>query len=271
MIIITGMHRSGTSFVSNILNEIGANFGEGSLLMRADRWNQKGYYENWEIVNQNNRLILGPLTASLYQKCARSSLPAKFRTMIAAMLNIPAFLSLNSKQIKKRSFSERDYIAALGEKYDKTLVKDLRFSLTLSEWRKYTSIDKVLYCIRHPYEVAVSLKKRQFIPVWYGLKLWQYHIQEFLEQAQGITIVMADFNNFFNTNTRLSELERLYHFLGLDFDADSASEKLANVVDNNLRHNSYSSVELPDEVEYLYGYFKSLHSKYDTLKPFTQS
>ena len=59
MIIICGMHRSGTSMTARILNDLGLDFGDEELLLKGDKWNEKGYYENCEILDVNNQMLLG--------------------------------------------------------------------------------------------------------------------------------------------------------------------------------------------------------------------
>ena len=59
MIVITGMHRSGTSLVSMVLDSFGLDFGEHSEFYAADQWNQEGYFERRDVVDINSRLITG--------------------------------------------------------------------------------------------------------------------------------------------------------------------------------------------------------------------
>ena len=46
MRIITCCSRSGSSFVCQLLHELGANFGEPDKLVKPDEWNKKGYFED---------------------------------------------------------------------------------------------------------------------------------------------------------------------------------------------------------------------------------
>jgi hypothetical protein len=54
-ILTFGAHRSGTSLTANILNHIGVNLGTN--LMQADVDNPEGYYENWDFVQMNNKIL----------------------------------------------------------------------------------------------------------------------------------------------------------------------------------------------------------------------
>lgn len=54
MVIVTGMHRSGTSILGSVLDALGVNMG--SVLIRADGENAAGHYENEEIVRLNTEI-----------------------------------------------------------------------------------------------------------------------------------------------------------------------------------------------------------------------
>ena len=54
MRIITCCSRSGSSFVCQLLHELGANFGEPDKLVKPDEWNKKGYFENRSINKINH-------------------------------------------------------------------------------------------------------------------------------------------------------------------------------------------------------------------------
>jgi len=55
-ILVTGMHRSGTSMTANILHDSGFTC---STSMRADIWNGKGYFEDTTIMVKNDQIIDG--------------------------------------------------------------------------------------------------------------------------------------------------------------------------------------------------------------------
>ena len=60
MILIVGIGNSGTSFLTNLMSELGYNCGREKDLKKGDSHNKKGYYENlilrnliWEKINLN--------------------------------------------------------------------------------------------------------------------------------------------------------------------------------------------------------------------------
>ena len=50
-IIVLGMHRSGTSALTGVLNRVGVNLGDNLVAPEAD--NPAGYWENLDVNNAN--------------------------------------------------------------------------------------------------------------------------------------------------------------------------------------------------------------------------
>lgn len=65
MIVVTGMHRSGTSLVAMTLEALGVSFGNHEEFYGSDRWNERGYFERRDVIDLNSRLLTGfPRTGS---------------------------------------------------------------------------------------------------------------------------------------------------------------------------------------------------------------
>lgn len=259
---VVGMHRSGTSFTCNLLGALGANCGSSELLLEGDNWNKRGYFENREIVSLNNELILGDLANNLYWKVLDSPLNDHAKAFLKSLLNLPAFIHSPEKGIARRGKQKRAEISRLAQKYEDLLVKDVRFSLTIGAWQACNAINKTLYCYRHPMEVALSLKKRQHIPLRLGLKLWDQHVRTFFDQAGGLDCVMVQYSNFFNEQRVQGELRRLHSFLGREWNPELAETSLNRVLDPELRHNILPDSKLPQPIAQTYAKLNALHEKY---------
>lgn len=269
MIVVTGMHRSGTSFTCNLLHAMEADCGAEQLLLPKDRWNERGYFENIEVIELNNRLILGNGSASLYDRVLHSHWREPFKVHARSLLNLPAFLFPNPGNIPRRAVQCMKSLQRLSEKYRDTVVKDVRFSLTLGTWRNHGGVKKVLYCYRHPMEVALSLKKRQHIPLWKGLRLWRLHVEQFLSQAAGLPLVMVNYHHLMSEgDTALEEMRRLFRFLQQPVDDSRAREILASVRDPGLHHHHRAAHALPPPVDGLWTRLNAMHSRFDRLLPF---
>lgn len=263
MIVITGMHRSGTSFTANLSMKLGLDLGPAEKVIGFDEWNRKGYYENIDIVSLNNRIIVGDFIREQVWL-----IPSHKRTLMQRILlsSYKCFYLLfpNEKHFARRAESKANEICKLSNRYDKIAVKDPRFSLLFAYWHKYGKIEKSLYCFRHPYEVAKSLRKRERIPLRIGYKVWLYHVNTFLNQIGRIkpVITFVDFNNFFNEEKCLDEVKRIYNFTGKKFGEEEASEILDGVLDRSLRNNVCITQTLPQDVQKSYDLLVQYHDSY---------
>ena len=269
MIMITGMHRSGTSLIANLLCELGMNFGDKSLFLSTDKWNEKGYYENKEMLMMNNSLILGDFIDQKYWTIESHK---RNIFMNAAMVVAQArYLLFPSKEnIVKRAEKKDEQIRELAQKYNNCIIKDPRFSLTIGEWAKRTAIKKVLYCYRDPFEVAMSLKKRNHAPLWLCYKMWHHHVKEFFDQAKGIKLVMIDYNALFDKEKVKVEIKRLYNFMEKKYDEKEASSICANIIETRLKHNIRQNEKIPLNVQRLYAQLQIYHRQYSDIKPFQE-
>ena len=64
MHIVTCCSRSGSSFICQLLHELGGDFGSHKELVKADKWNSKGYFENKSVNKLNHELLFGPWSSS---------------------------------------------------------------------------------------------------------------------------------------------------------------------------------------------------------------
>jgi hypothetical protein len=272
MIVVTGMHRSGTSFTCNLLHAMGADCGDDDLLLAKDVWNQKGYFENLEVLALNNRLILGPVCAGLYERVLNSSLGEGMKANLKSLLNLPSFIFPTIGKMESRGFQCLEKIEALSSKYRNTVIKDVRFCLTLGAWRQHGDVQKVLFCCRHPFEVAMSLKKRQHIPLWKGYQLWAQHVEQFMKQAEGLPVVVVNYHRFMDEESiALQEVQRLYKFMERPLDDSQARQVLNSVREDRLYHNRSDDVVLPLRIQTLWEHLNGLHQKYDHLISFEDS
>ena len=154
----------------------------------------------------------------------------------------------------------------LCRKYQGVAVKDVRYSITLKEWLPHGVMERMLYCFRHPYEVARSVTKREGIPVWLCYKIWAHHVGSFLEVARRQPVTMVYFGNFFITDMRMSEMERLFRFAGLPMDEAKAAEVMGDVVEKRLRHWTGNDQPLPKEVERLFNRLMDLHTRHADME-----
>ena len=142
-ILITGMHRSGTSLLGNLFYKMGLPIGND--IMRPSFDNPFGFFENNKVVNLND-VILKELNASWDQPFFQSS---DLSDEI-----IKETFSSSIQQIIKNEFKDNDLF----------FIKDPRISILMPLWIEALNKNgikvAVIICNRNPHHVSKSLKFR---------------------------------------------------------------------------------------------------------------
>jgi hypothetical protein len=270
MNIITGMHRSGTSLIANLLFSLGMDFGSTDLLLKANRWNTKGYFENRHIVDLNNRLIVGNWDSIDYWIAANehNNLTKKVMWNLGKL----RYLKLPSqKEISKRAAKLQLDIKQLSSAFENKIVKDVRFSLTVSDWVKYGKVNNIIYCYRHPTDVAMSLKKRDGLPMFITYKLWVEHVERFFRNIVGQKVILVNYDNFFKESTQGEELLRVLYFANILPHQAKMEEIVNRVLDTTMRHNACTDARLPRYVQDWYQQLHAYHSSYKNVQVFEEA
>jgi hypothetical protein len=153
--LVLGMHRSGTSAVTQVLALAGAELPEN--VMPGDEHNAKGYFEPWKIAIFNDRRLRGG--ASAWDDVFAFPYGALAERDERAWLD-------DAKALFAEEFAGTTY----------PLMKDPRVSVLLPFWRQ--ALDELamparcVIPVRHPLAVAGSLSKRDGFPVEKSLLLW---------------------------------------------------------------------------------------------------
>ncbi len=154
-ILLFGMHRSGTSAFAGFLNESGIPMG--SQLMPPAFDNPRGFYEDERIVAFNEKIL--------------NILGQSWEAIEAIPKNWIAIQQIQALQREATTFIQTEF-----DNIPLFALKDPRFSLTLPFWQQIfqqLSIEVKQYIlVRHPYEVANSLFKRNQIPKATAISLW---------------------------------------------------------------------------------------------------
>ena len=203
MKIIAGMHRSGTSIVTRLLFEAGADLGDPDTFYRPDKWNPDGYFEQPEFHAINRPLINGPFGRLSY-----------FR--------VPSTETLNRRA---RRFA--DEIKAVSDKYRGKVVKEVRFCLTMPGWQQQGArFDRVLVCLREPYEVVRSVDRRFPVGHRRAYRLWRIHNERLLAHAKDLPLWFISFSHLRNPETRTREIRTALEFM----EVPCSDEKLEYLV-----------------------------------------
>jgi hypothetical protein len=147
VLCVTGMHRSGTSFVASALRALGISLGDPGRLMRPGPDNPAGYYEVQSILDLNQEVLA-------HLGGAWDAPPV----LDPGWENDPELAPFRSRalQILDDSFGTR------AERPPLIAFKDPRLSLLLPLWRLVTPIATTIVLVRDPAEVAASLGARRY-------------------------------------------------------------------------------------------------------------
>jgi len=155
-IIILGMHRSGTSALTGLLNKYDIDLGKE--LLGAHISNKKGHFENKKVVLFNEQLL-----AMVNSNWADSMLIDK--ESIRKICDDKNLVK-KAREIIHNEFGNSNNIA----------IKDPRISLLLPFWLKVLELDNynvvAVLSYRDPLEVASSLLKRNNFKIEYSINLW---------------------------------------------------------------------------------------------------
>lgn len=223
IVIVLGMHRSGTSVVSQLCQCMGAYLGEESELMVATEANPDGYFENEKISYINDRI----LNFSEREWYSLGMLETDY----------------NSPQVKKAERELRDSVQQLLSRAETNTiaVKDPRISILLPIWEKI--LDELdgevhyIWVFRNPLEVVESLRKRNGYSKEHSLLLWAYYnlnILKFLKNKEYLLINYRDILEDFGT------IKQLNNFINEKY-VNILEENLESVVKSGYCHSNYSN------------------------------
>lgn len=195
LIIITGMHRSGTSLLANILFEAGVFLGKD--LLEPSEYNPKGYFENRKIVNFHDEILKANGTNWYLE-------------------NAPKKLKIGDEYKRKAISIIEEYRG-----YQLAGWKDPRTTIFLDFWKELVPEAKFIFIYRRPEEVISSLLRRGDSSIylklplislkkpWKALRLWIIYNQKLLKFCQENT------NDFIliNSHDLIDREEKLYKVL----------------------------------------------------------
>lgn len=229
-LVVIGMHRSGTSALAGLLNQLGVEMG--SFLMPAqDGVNEKGFWEQEKIVAIHDRLL----------------------QYYGLSWDDPRHLPHDwwLQEYPRQCLEE---ICAILEEDMKAsplwAIKDPRMCRLLPLWRLVFSrlnIEPLFLCIvRNPLEVAASLYARDGMPQALALLLW---LQHNLEAVDGTSAYRRRFIGYEQLLKQGEDLlrETLRQLLSDPVAANTAVNKSDQFLSEKLRHHQFSDADLDSD------------------------
>lgn len=233
-VCVTGMHRSGTSLVANLLRLCGLYLGAEQDFLPATPDNQAGYWENRQFSDLNDEVL--------------KELGGTWDFPPVTSEGWPEQVRFNDLRIR----AER--LLVEFRSHEPWGWKDPRNSLTLPFWISLGSFKtpflygqgpklKTVICVRNPFEVFYSLRDRQYTPNAAGLNLWLIYNQMALDSTLPEDRIVTHYETYFRAAR--PELRRLLEFLNLPA-SDELIEHGITAISGNLRHQQFRE-EMLDE------------------------
>lgn len=230
-IIVLGMHRSGTSCLTGLLEEAGVYLGSVS---KKNPFNLKGNHENNEIVNLNDEVM----------KFSKGN-----------WHNPPEKLVWNEEHSEKR-----DIIVNKFEETDCHYwgFKDPRVVCMLPFWLEKIENPHFIGTFRHPLSVALSLHKRNNnFAIEYGLEIWKSYNLKLIDLYETGEFPLVCFD--VEPDQYLKSVQSGLTHLGISSDHVSKMD----FFDDSLRRNRNIdlSYDIPSDVVDVYERLVSLYDE----------
>lgn len=228
VVMVLGMARSGTSTICRGLNAIGVNLGR--KMLRPDRRNPKGFWEDTDVTFKINRGLM-------------------------RLLNYPWICENLAEQMRAHDHHAlHDF-----KKYAELLVserlagrsnwgfKDPNTTVLLPFWQAVLSKVQVEDCyviaLRHPLGCAYSNIKHSNLELEGGLLAWLKNIMLAVDGSQGKKRIVVSYERLLDNP--FDELQRMRRDLSIYSAAQQDMEDFANrYVDKKLHHHVYHDDDL---------------------------
>ena len=219
IVLIGGMHRSGTSLLARMLNQLGMYLGPEEKMMPAAKDNPEGFWENLDFVKLNNQLL--EHFAGAWDLVPE--LPEKWFDLAELQ---PLF---EQAQNIIQQFSGHDFWGW----------KDPRNSITWPFWQKLLPEARFILMVRHPLEVARSLHKRNFFSLANGLHLWKKYNAHWVTAGATGQFLVVHYEALLSRP--VAEIERIARWLEMTF-SEEMLKTVSSVVKNDLRHQRSTQI-----------------------------
>jgi hypothetical protein len=225
VICILGMHRSGTSLVSRVLNLLGVNLGPWDSISKKGEDNPKGYWEHHPIALLNDE-ILARFGGSWDR-------PPKFP---------PGWhldVELEDLREKARRLVRDDFSSQLIWGW-----KDPRTCLTVPFWQELVGGLRYVICVRNPSAVVASLRRRNGMAAESAERLWLAHVQSALAHTTGRARMFVAYEHLIGDWR--PEVARLAAFIGAPARAadPDVCREVEHFLETELCHHRMSLEEL---------------------------
>ncbi len=179
VIFLLGMHRSGTSVLSRLINLMGAYIGNDRELLPPDaKHNPAGYWERLDLVSEHERIL--QKNGYMWWRIAHFSMDR-----------------LDSSAIQAFCVRLAEICAHIDTGAHPLLIKDPRLCLLLPVWHRIVDEPYYVFAVRDPGKVAASMMQSfpGMFTIDYLLAFWQKHVQAALSAVKDRRVLFISYED----------------------------------------------------------------------------
>ena len=226
IIVVLGMHRSGTSAITRGLHVLGVQFGD-KMMPPVDDDNPKGYWEDIDL-NTLNVEILHAIGSDWRRVGVIDSSDVKFLHEQGYFLRALELIRAKTGEVALFAF------------------KDPRVAILMPFWKEvftHCQLDvSYILAVRHPLSVVKSLIKRGDFDSEHCFLLWLTYVMGSLVGSIGTKRVCVDYDRLIRAPEH--ELSRIAKHLDLKVNSIELERYKTEFLDEGLRHTFYNLKDL---------------------------
>lgn len=228
VVIVLGMHRSGTSAITKSLELLGIELGE--KLHRPNSHNPKGYYEDTEVVRINDKLLwMCECSWHMFLENQLREIPENVVSEVCA--EAVELVQTRTTQFRRWGF------------------KDPRATRLIPFWKQIiesAGFEPVFLIInRNPLSVAASLATRDQFSAAKSAYLWAQHTLPAFRDTAGYTRVIVDYDLFLaKPLEHITRVADAFELPVPNADEPAVKDYLEEFLTNGLRHTTHTLEDL---------------------------
>jgi len=244
-IVVLGMHRSGTSVVTQLISELGVYAGRPDELIPPDPYNPTGFWEHLEAVRINRDI---------------------FAELGATWTGVEGDLARLSSERRAGYVARAKRVVQSLQGRGPFVLKDPRISLLFPLWREALPNPICVIAWRDPMAVAQSLATRDLRPRLLTLAEWEHYNRTLLRDTIGEPRVLVAYEDLLTDpihfvrelhaaltrfgleGLSLQSEERIRQIVNFDRNGRTADESLLDAEQRSLLAGLHSGAALRDPV-----------------------
>jgi hypothetical protein len=226
-VVVLGMHRSGTSAATRLVNLLGLSLGRGSMVPSTDG-NPRGHWESLRLRDVNEAVL-----------AAFGGNWAGPPPLDPGWERDPGLDSLRVEA--------RDAFAEVYGGADRWAWKDPRTCITLPFWEHVLDVEPVVLLVhRNPLEVVDSLARRDELSKVVSLALWERYVRDSLRNSEGHPVHVSSADDVLGDPAAWTgQVREVLVSHGMDGPGRAGNdEAFVRAVDSDLRHARASQADL---------------------------